>query len=404
MSFSAQEINKLRKETPGIVKVNHMNNAGAGLMPQPVIDAIIGHIELEAEIGGYEAADFRKNEIREFYTAASKLLNCKPENIAFTANATDAFTRAFSSIPFEKGDIILTTNDDYISNQLHFLSFAKRFGIIIKHVKSAAGGGVDLNDLDRQLKLWKPKLLSVTHVPTNSGLVQPVEEIAEIVSKYDTLYLLDACQSVGQIPLDVKKIKCDFLSATSRKFLRGPRGAGFLYVSDRVLDMGLEPLFIDMRGADWIAKDKYIQRPGAIRFEDWEFAYALLLGTKAAISYYLDNQPEQIWERIKLLSSYIRKQLADIPEIRLLDKGPELCSLITFTLPGMNPEQLKKELAEKDINVVTSYRNFAVIDFDEKEVEWAIRISPHYYNLESEADELIHALHHLAENARIKLA
>ena len=397
-TFSDQEIKKLRDETPGCTQVNHLNNAGAALMPKPVIAAIVNHIELEGQVGGYEAADVKKAVINEFYSVAAKMLNCNSRNIAFTANATDGYTRALSAIPFEKGDVILTTNDDYISNQIHFLSLAKRFGVVIKHIKNAPDGGIDLDDLDAQLHQWKPKLLAITHIPTNSGLVQPVEEIAAIVKKHDTIYLLDACQSAGQIPLDAVKLNCDFLSVTSRKFLRGARGAGFLYVSDKALDKGLEPLFIDMRGADWVAKDEYVPRDGAIRFEDWEFAYALLLGTKAAIEYYLAVGPERIWNRIQLLASYTRKQLAKIPHLRLLDKGPQLCSLITFTIPGLNPEQIKAELFKRNVNVVTSYRKFAVIDFDEKGVEWAIRVSPHYYNLETEIDlfvfELIQIIQH----------
>lgn len=391
-TFSDQEIKELRDETPGCAKVNHLNNAGAALMPQPVLYALQQHIELEGQVGGYEAADIKKEAIKELYTVTAELLNCKPHNIAYTANATDSYTRAISAIPFERGDIILTTNDDFISNQIQFLSLAKRFGVIVKHAKNAPGGGVDLEDLDAQLYQWKPKLLAITHIPTNSGLVQPVEEIGKIVRKHDTIYILDACQSAGQIPLDIEKLNCDFLSVTCRKFLRGARGTGFLYISDKILDKGLEPLFIDMRGADWVAKDQYISRKGAVRFEDWEFAYALLLGTKAAIEYYLAVGPERIWNRVQLLANYTRKQLEKIPNLRLLDKGPQLCSLITFTIPGLNAEQIKAALFKKHINVVTSYRNFAVIDFDEKGVEWAIRVSPHYYNIESEIDLFVFEL------------
>ncbi len=396
--FSIEEIIQFRKDTPGCNNVIHLNNAGASLMPQPVIDSIQQHIELEGNIGGYEASALMHTAIDGFYHAAARLLNTKPQNIAFTANATDAYTRALSSIPFQKGDIILTSNDDYISNQINFISLAKRFGIVIKRIKNAPQGGVDLNDLDKQLKELKPKLLSITHIPTNSGLVQPVEEIGSIVKKYDTLYLLDACQSAGQKELDVTKLNCDFLSVTSRKFLRGPRGAGFLYISDRALDLGLEPLFIDMRGADWVAENTYIQRKDATRFEDWEFAYALLLGTKVCIEYCLNIGVDRIWEQTQYLANYTRKKLEKIIEVRLLDEGPELCSLITFTIPGLEAESIKADLLKEKVNVVTSYRNFAVIDFDHKGVQWAIRVSPHYYNLESEIDFFVEQLKLIIKN------
>jgi selenocysteine lyase/cysteine desulfurase len=299
-----------------------------------------------------------------------------------------------SSIPFKAGEVILTSNDDFISNQIQFLSCQKRFGVRIERIKNAKEGGVDLNDLEDKMKSLQPVLLAITHIPTNSGLVQPVKRIGEIASRYpDTWYLLDACQSAGQMKLNVDELKCDFLSVTCRKFLRGPRGTGFLYVSDKVLKTGLEPLFIDMRGAEWIDKNSYRQRDGAIRFEDWEFAYALVLGTKTAIEYCLAVGEDRIEQRVKELSSYTRHQLAAIPGVRVLDKGPELGGLVTFHIGGdAEPVSLARELLKRKINVVPSYRQFAVIDFDEKKVGWALRASPHYYNTISEIDHFTEAL------------
>jgi len=390
--FTEEEIISFRQETEGCSNVIHLNNAGAGLMPDPVTRSIVDHIKLEAAIGGYEASALKAASITGFYTQAAKLINCKPANIAFTASATDSYTRALSSIPFNKGDLILTSNDDFISNQIQFLSCQKRFGVKIKRVKNAPEGGIDLNDLDHKLKTLKPRLLSVTHIPTNSGLVQPVKQIGEIASNYDTLYLLDACQSIGQMKLNLEELKCDFLSVTSRKFLRGPRGSGFLYVSDKVLADGLEPLFIDMRGAQWIEKDIYKQADDAKRFEDWEFAYALVLGNRYAIEYCLNVGEDRIWQRIKTLSAYMRQKLALIDKVRVLDRGLELGGLVTFNVAGSDPVYLTGELLKRKINVVPSYRNFAVIDFDEKNVTWAIRASPHYYNTVDEIDLFIEAV------------
>lgn len=387
--FTTEEIISFRNDTEGCSNIIHLNNAGASLMPNPVTQSILDHIKLEASIGGYEAAALQQEAINGFYVQAAKLLNCKPSNIAFTASATDSYTRALSSIPFKPCDVILTSNDDFISNQIQFLSCQKRFGIRIERINNAPEGGVDLQDLEYKLKTLQPRLLAITHIPTNSGLVQPVHQIGEIAARYETIYLLDACQSVGQMKLDVQVLKCDFLSMTNRKFLRGPRGAGFLYISDKVLQAGLEPLFLDMRGADWIEKDVYKQREGAIRFEDWEFAYALVLGTRYAIEYCLQIGEDKIWRRVKELSSYLRSRLTEINKIRVLDRGPEVCGLITFTVQGGDPVYLTQELLKRKINVVPSYRNFAVIDFDEKKVAWALRASPHYFNTTDEIDQFI---------------
>jgi len=249
------DIQRLRSETRGCAERIHLNNAGAGFMPEPVVRAIREHIELESRIGGYEAADERHDAVRAAYAAVAELLGTKPANIAFTENATASYIQALSSIPFERDDLILTTRNDYVSNQLHFLSLQKRFGVQIVRAPDLPEGGVDVAALGELLRAHRPKLVCATHVPTSSGLVQDVAGIGRLCREHDVLYLLDACQSVGQIPLDVQALGADFLSATARKFLRGPRGSGFLFVSDRVLEAGLEPLFIDMQGADWIDDD-----------------------------------------------------------------------------------------------------------------------------------------------------
>jgi len=396
--FTIEEVQQLRTDTQGCKNVIHLNNAGAGLMPNAVTQAQLDHIMLEAEIGGYEAAALRADVISSFYEQAAYLFNCKPSNIAFTASATDSYTRALSSIPFKTGDVILTDNDDFVSNQIQFMSLQKRLGIRVVHIKNAAIGGVDLNDLDEKLKKYKPKLLAITHIPTNSGLVQPVEEIAAIYDSYLqtypdlTWYILDACQAVGQMKLDVQQLKCDFLSVTNRKFLRGPRGTGSLYISDKALLFGLEPMFIDMRGATWTEKDLYTQQPDAKRFEDWEFAYSTVIGTKVAIEYCRNIGEDKIWQQVKLLSGTLRKELEGIDKLRVLDKGPQLGALVTFTVANSNPLAIINGLKERKINVVPSYREFGLIDFDEKEAQWAIRASPHYYNTLNEIEIFVESV------------
>jgi selenocysteine lyase/cysteine desulfurase len=231
----------------------------------------------------------------------------------------------------------------------------------------------------------RPKVLALTHVPTNSGLVQPVAEIGEICRETGTLFLLDACQSVGQIEMGVEALGCDFLSATSRKFLRGPRGAGFLYVSDRVLEAGLEPLFIDMRGARWLAPDEYLPAGCAKRFETWEFAWSLVLGTGAAVAYAMDVGIPEIAERTGALASRTRSRLSE-EGLRVLDRGVQQCGIVTVEIPREDPFAFHDELERRGVNSAVSLREFAVIDYDNKGVTWALRISPHYYNTEDEID------------------
>ncbi|SJZ49189.1 Selenocysteine lyase/Cysteine desulfurase [Chitinophaga eiseniae] len=396
--FSPEEIQRFREETAGTRHVIHLNNAGAGLMPDVVTQAQLDHISLESRIGGYEAAALQAEVVKAFYQQCALLLNCKPANIAFTASATDSYTRALSAIPFEKDDVILTDRDDFVSNQIQFLSLQKRIGVRIVHINNAAVGGVDLNDLGEKLHHYRPRLLAITHIPTNSGLVQPVHEIAAIYSDYvkvhpgKTWYILDACQSAGQMKLDVKALQCDFLSMTCRKFLRGPRGTGALYIADSALQAGLEPMFIDMRGAEWTGKDSYQQQPDAKRFEDWEFAYSSVIGTKAAIEYCLQIGEERIWQQVRLMAAITREKLEAIDKVRVLDRGPEKGGLVTFHVEGSDPLHIVNGLLKRKINVVPSYRAFGLLDFDDKGVKWAVRASPHYYNTVEEIDAFIASL------------
>lgn len=392
---NTMNIEALRADTPGCKEKMHFNNAGASLMPNAVLNAMLDHLNLEAKVGGYEAADGMAHEVAGFYSSTARLLNCHPQNIAFTSSATSSFARALSCVPFKAGDSILLANEDYVSNQLAFLSLQKRLGVKIIRAKSLTQGGVDLDDLEKLMNLHHPRLVSLTHVPTNSGLVQPVAAVGRLCRERNILYLLDACQSVGQLPVDVSQMGCDFLSATMRKFLRGPRGAGFLYVSDAVLTKNLEPLYIDMRGADWTHTDDYKPRPDAKRFEEWELPYALVLGSKMAIDLALDLGLDNIRQRNDYLCKVLRKGISENRKLRLLDLGDTISSIITVQIPNWKPQDFLLALRRKNINTSISHHDFARIDFDAKGVDWALRISPHYFNTEEEIAYLLNELSNL---------
>lgn len=367
----------------------HFNNAGCGLAPGPVLRAMVDHLQLEAEIGGYEAAAVRAEQVREFYSSIGELIGARPEQIAFAGSATHAYSKALSAIDFHPGDVILTTRNDFISNQIAFLALRKRFGVELVHAPDRPdGSGVDVAAMAALMRTRRPRLVAVTHVPTNSGLVQPIAEIGRHCRELDLLYLVDACQSVGQFELDVTAIGCDLLTATCRKFLRGPRGSGFLYVSERVLEAGFEPLFIDMYGARWTAPEEYRPVESAARFEEWEFPYATLLGCAAAARYALWVGQAAIARRTPALAGRLRERLAALPGVRVLDGGPAPAALVTFAVEGWRPQPFKQALDTLRVNSALSFREFARYDFEEKDVDWCLRLSPHYYNTEDEVDEV----------------
>jgi len=384
-------LTELRNDTPGCTHSIHFNNAGAALMPKPVIDIQKSYLDLEAKLGGYEAADASESEIDGFYSAMAGLLGCKPHNIAFTSSATNAYARAISCIPFKPGDTILIANEDYISNQLAFLSMERRMGIRLLRAGSLPEGGVDVESMRALMDAHHPRLVSLTHVPTNSGLVQPIEEVGKLCRERNILYLVDGCQSTGQLSVDMARIGCDFFSGTFRKFLRGPRGAGFLYISDNIINQEIWPLYVDMRGANWTDANEFSLRKDGGRFEDWEFPYGLLLGCREAVRYALRVGIDDIEKRNAGLCARVREGLRELG-LTVLDKGKRQASIITVSLPGKKPEEVLESLRRKKVNTSISYRSYAVIDYDAKGVTWGLRISPHYYNSEEEVNHLMQAL------------
>jgi selenocysteine lyase/cysteine desulfurase len=384
-------LSRWRTETPGCATRVHLNNAGAGLMPQPVLDVVANHLRREAEIGGYEAADEAEPRVRTSYQAVARLVGADARNIAIVENATVAFSQALSAFDFRPGDVIVTTRADYPSNQLMFLSLARRLGVDVQRAADLPEGGVDPDHLRQLAKHPRCKLVAVSWVPTNSGLVQAAIQVGAVCRDTGVPYLVDACQSVGQMPVDVRGLQCDFLAATGRKFLRGPRGIGFLYVSDQALERGLYPLFVDLHGADWTDPDDFTLGDGARRFENWEFAYALLLGLGEAARYALAVGAEG-FERAQVLAAALRERFATLPGVRVLDRGRERCAIVTIDPAGRDAAELKLALRARGINASSADRAAGVLDMDEKGVTSVLRLSPHYYNTEDELDAAIAAL------------
>lgn len=380
-----------RTETPGCDRLVHLNNAGAALVPRSVAEAVVGHFRLEEELGGYEAAEARKEAIGAASTSVARLLGAPAGTIAMLQNSTFAFSQALEAFDFRPGDRILTSCADYASNQIMYLSLARRRGVEIVRAPDGPDGGIDPEAARALIARRRPALVALTWVPTNSGLVQPAEAIGDICRASDVPLLLDACQAVGQMPVDVARLGCDYLAGTSRKFLRGPRGVGFLYIAERVLAAGAHPLLVDMHGATWSDPDRFTLTPDARRFESWEISYALVLGLGAAADYALKVGIETARDRARALASYARERLASLPRVRVLDRGPELCAIVTADL-GVPAADVKLALRARGINTSSPEREDAVIDMDEKGTTSALRVSPHYYNTADEIDVAVGAL------------
>jgi len=388
------DIEQARRDTPAVSKILHFNNAGAALMPAPVLQAQLDHLQLEAAIGGYEAAAAANDRMEATYDSIARLLNADRAEIALVENATVAWDMAFHSVGFAAGDRILTAEAEYESNHIAFLQVVRRSGAIVDVVPSDAAGELDLEALERMIDR-RVKLIAITHVPTNGGLVNPAAEVGRIARAHGILYLLDACQSVGQIPIDVAAIGCDMLSASGRKYLRGPRGTGFLYVRRGVLDR-LEPPFLDLQSVTWVARDRYEMRHDARRFENWERNVAAQLGLGSAVEYALGWGLADIEARVAALADELRRRLTEIPGVSVRDRGRRRCGIVTFTVEGKQPRDIVATLRQRRIHCHSSGPSLVLIVAPERRLPALVRASVHYYNTEEEVTRFAAAIAALA--------
>ncbi len=389
------DIERARAETPGVEHVLHFNNAGAALTSTPVIEAVRAHLDLEVRIGGYEAMQAAEPKVRRTYAAAAALLNCDASEIAVMENATMAWAQVFYGLAreFKPGDRILTAEAEYISNYIAYLQMAKRTGCVIDVIPSDETGALSVAALEEMID-DRVKLISLSHVPTNGGLVNPAAAVGRIARAAGVPYLLDACQSAGQMPLDVDRIGCDFLSFTGRKYLRGPRGTGILYARSDALQ-GFEPAILDLHGAQWLAADRYQVNPDASRFENWEFNYAAVIGLGQAVDYALEWGLTPIQARVDALARRLRNGLAALKGVTVTDLGPKPCGIVTFTKDGRACASIKDRLARQAINVSVSRQSSTRLDMEKRGLTEVVRASVHYYNAEEEVDRFLEAIDQL---------
>ena len=382
---------RLRADTPGSRTRHHFNNAGSALPPQIVVETMVDHLRREAAVGGYEAHDEVQPRLDATYTSLGRLVGAPARQIALTTSATDSWLRGFLSIPLREGDRILVSQAEYASNVLAVLQAARKVGATVEAVPDDTSGILDVDAL-RSMLDERVAVVAVTHAPSQNGLLNPAVEIGHAIREVapEAWYVLDACQSVGQVALDAPAIGADFLSATGRKFLRGPRGTGFLYASERALT--LEPALIDLHAATWTSESSYDVADGATRFESWEKSYAAMLGMGAAADYALDLGLDVIAARIGWIAARIRLLLGEIPGVVVRDRGIQRTGIVTFSVEGREASDVVRGIKAAGVNVSYSPREYAVRDFDAHGVTGLVRVSPHVYTDDTDVEALLDAV------------
>jgi cysteine desulfurase len=369
---------RARADTPGACESVFLDSAGSSLPPTPVLDTVVNHLRREAEVGGYRAAAERADDLAGLRTSLATLVGTSDAGtIALTDSATRAWTQFFYGLPFAAGDKILIGQAEYASNAVALIQRARQTGAIIEMVPSDPLGRLDLNALEQALD-ERVRLVSLVHVPTNGGLVNPVREVSDLVHRVGGLVLLDACQSVGQLDIDVAQLDVDALTATGRKWLRAPRGTGFLYVRPELIRQ-LEPPAIDLHSAEWISPDDYRLVEDARRFELWEADIAGRLGLKTAVDYLLELGVEDVEATVGAKADRLRAGLADLPGVTVTDLGTQRCGIVTFTVAGRSPEQIRDSLRDGGVITSVSYAFSTLLDMTSRNLDAVVRASPHYF-------------------------
>ena len=397
-----------RRDTPHVDCRIHLNAAGCSLPSSQTLAKVHEYLEDECRFGGYEAAQVvRKEDIHAVYEELATLLNCDAGEIAVVTSATEAWLQVVYGLAFTT-TCILTSMSEYGSNFLTYLQIQKRLGVNIVVIPETPDGCIDLHFLDEYLKKT-PKdstLISITHVPTSSGKVYDAAAVGALAKKHGVLYLLDACQSVGQMVVDVKDIQCDFLTGTGRKYLRAPRGSGFLYCSSKVMNT-FEPGTIDVSSACWLSGTTYEVLGSMRRFEKYEMSYAAKLGLGIAVRECNTYGIRRIQKRIEALATHLRMKLRErlANEIQIEDRsGFALCGIVSFSIHKLphTIDSVYENLQQSGISVSVSRRGSTLLEFTDKSLQSVIRCSCHVYNEIHELDRFVETLHSILHATIIK--
>lgn len=386
------DIEQVRADTAGCEAVAHFNNAGSSLPPRQVVDAMVDYLRAEELSGGYEIAAERAADLDAIYDATARYLHCDPSEIASTISAGDAWWRAFTSVPLEPGDRILVGTSEYQANAMGWLQARDR-GVVVDVVPNDGAGTFDLEAFENMLD-ERVKLVSLTMVAMSNGAVHPAAGVGQVLqsSGSEAIYLLDACQAAGQVPLDVNELGCHFLNYTGRKFMRGPRGTGILYARSEVHErLGHSP-FVDGRSAQWTTPDAMQYMPDAKRFEFGEYGYGGKVGLGVATKYMLDLGIDAIAERVTELSGLLRFDLSAIPKVRVLDQGRKQCGIVTFEVDGLTSPEVQQRLKAAGFNLSGPTVLMAQLDLAPRSLDEVVRAGVHYYNTAEEVARLCEAV------------
>jgi selenocysteine lyase/cysteine desulfurase len=393
--MSPLEVQHLRDDTPGCQSgIVHFNHAGASLPSQATLDAIFEQLQREARDGPMEAGEHGAVLVERARRAAAQLLNAPASSIAFASSGSTAWSLAFQALgPWQPGDRILVGRHEWGGN-LASMELAVQAGARVEVIPCDASGAFCPVALESMLDA-RVKLIDLTWLPANGGLINPAQAIGDLARRHAIPYFIDAGQAVGQVPVDVQALQCDVLKSAGRKHLRGPRGTALLYVRPDFLGR-LNPAQRDVFSAPWTAQG-FDLRNDARRFETSEASFALLAGLGNALQEMNRLGIERAWERVSQTSAQIREALRGIAGVTLHDLGTCQSGLIAFNLAGWDAFELKRRLGLKRINIGANGVAYTPLDMQARGLESVARISVSPLNNEHDIELLIAALRELRD-------
>jgi selenocysteine lyase/cysteine desulfurase len=385
------DVARERRATAGSTLARHFNAAGAALPSVGVVGTVVDHLRREEAKGGYEAAAEMRESTERVYESAAALIGASAHEIALFDSASSGLRAILDALRPGRGQRIVASSSTYVSHALHIMSLSREHDIELVIAPTDASRQMDLGALEQILSDGKPTIVTVAHIPTSSGLVEPVAAIGEIVKRYGGTYILDATQSVGHLVTDVNEIGCDVLVTTGRKFLRGPRGTGFTYVR-RELAESLPPIAPDVRGAQWNSLDGWDLDASARRFESWESAIAARLGLGTAIDEAMGRGMDATETWLQHAGVRLRVSLNELSGVRTMDPDRSGSAIVTFVVDGVDPSVAVQQLAERGVRVVSVPATHGQWDLGDRGVHSVVRASPHVYNDEDDEIALVESV------------
>ncbi len=394
--WTPDEVALARFDTPGADAVLHLNACGSALPPNAVVETMIEHLRLEQRVGGYEAQAMAADRLAAVTASLATLLRASDDEIAIMPSASMAWEAVVTPLTrhLTSNDEIVTSVAEYAANSLTLLRLHERTGAGIVVVPDDVHGQVDVEVMETLLT-ERVKLIVLTHVPSNGGLVNPAEEVGRLARAYGIPYVLDCAQSIGQMPLSVDDLGCDALVGTGRKFLRAPRGTAVLWVRRELLRK-LRPDRIEFGGATWDSRDRFTLRRDAKRFETWERPVAAVLGLGVAVDHALEIGLDRIEARVTMLAEQFRTSLWGRPSIVVQDKGARRCGIVSFTASGVPSDDMVSRLATQNIQLSVSSAQSTLLDMEARGLASVVRAGIHYYNTSEDIDRAAEAIRAVA--------